>query len=83
MLTKAKAAVNEAVASCTAEADGQRFIPDAHWPPPQDLERDVRCQDDALDDVRFVGKADFDRFSEMSYVEAIAAATGGTPSLPS
>jgi pyruvate/2-oxoglutarate/acetoin dehydrogenase E1 component len=75
MLARAKAAVSEAVGFCTAETDGKLFIPDSHWPPPQDLVRDVRCEDDAFDDVRFVEKADFDQFSEMSYVEAISAAT--------
>ncbi|CAB1060887.1 Acetoin dehydrogenase E1 component alpha-subunit (EC [Olavius sp. associated proteobacterium Delta 1] len=75
MLAKVKAAVSEAVAFCTAKTDGRRFIPDSHWPPPQDLVRDVRCEDDAFDGVSFVEKADFDQFSEMRYGEAVAAAT--------
>ena len=75
MLVKAQAAVNEAVGFCTAKTSGKRFIPDSNWPPPQDLVRDVRCEDDAFADVRFVEKEDFDQFSEMSYVEAIPAVT--------
>jgi 2-oxoisovalerate dehydrogenase E1 component len=75
MLAKAKAAVEEAVGFCTAKTNGNRFIPDSNWPPVQDLVRDVRCEDDVFADVQFVEKEDFDQFSEMSYVGAIAAAT--------
>jgi 2-oxoisovalerate dehydrogenase E1 component len=75
MQAMAKAAVNEAVDFCTAENKGKRFIPDSNWPPPEDLVRDVRCEDDAFNGVRFVEKADFDQFAEMSYVEAMAGVT--------
>jgi len=75
MPAKAKAAVNEAVANCTTKTNGKLFIPDSNWPPPQDLVRDVRCEDDVFDDVQFVERVDFDQFSEMSYVEAVAAVT--------
>lgn len=71
----AEAAVSEALAFCTAESNGKRFIPDSNWPPPEDLVRDVRCEDDVFNDVVFVEKADFDQFNEMSYVDAIAAVT--------
>ena len=73
--TKAKAAVSEAVAFCTAKTGGTLFIPDSNWPPSEDLVRDVRCEDDAFNDVSFVEHDDFDQFTEMSYVEAIAAVT--------
>jgi 2-oxoisovalerate dehydrogenase E1 component len=72
---KASAAVDEALAFCTAKTNGKLFIPDSNWPPPEDLVRDVRCEDDVFDDVRFVEKVDFDQFTESSYVEAIAAVT--------
>ena len=72
---KAKAAVSEAVAFCTAENKGKLFIPDAKWPPAADLVRDVRCEGDAFKDVAFVERNHFSRFSEMSYVDAIAAVT--------
>ena len=73
--TKAKAAVSEAVAFCTAKTDGKLVIPDSNWPPPADLVRDVRCEVDASNEVRCVEPEDFDRFGEMSYVEAVAAVT--------
>jgi 2-oxoisovalerate dehydrogenase E1 component len=72
---KAKAAVQEAVAFCTANTNGKRFIPDSNWPLPEDLLRDVRSEDNAFRDVAFVEQNHFDRFTEMSYVEAIAAVT--------
>jgi 2-oxoisovalerate dehydrogenase E1 component len=70
-----KAAVGEAVAFCTAKAGDKLFIPDANWPPPEDLVRDIRCVDNALQGVQFVEEDNFDQFAEMSYVEAIAAVT--------
>jgi 2-oxoisovalerate dehydrogenase E1 component len=72
---KAKVAVQEAVAFCTANTGGKRFIPESNWPRPEDLLRHVRCEDNAFGDVTFVEKSNFDRFTEMSYVEAIAAVT--------
>ena len=71
----AEAAVGEAVGFCMVEDKGKLSIPDSNWPPPEDLVRDVRCEDDLFNDVAFVEKADFDQFSEMSYVDAIAAVT--------
>jgi 2-oxoisovalerate dehydrogenase E1 component len=72
---RAKAAVDEALAFCTAKAGGQLFIPDSYWPPPEDLVRDVRSGDEGFNGVVFVEDTDFDQFQEMSYVEAIAAVT--------
>ncbi|MGD8294554.1 MAG: thiamine pyrophosphate-dependent enzyme, partial [Desulfobacterales bacterium] len=71
----ALAAVDEAVSFCTVENKGKLFIPDSHWPPPEDLVRDVRCEDDVFNDVVFVEKDNFNQFSELSYVDAIAAVT--------
>jgi len=45
------------VAFCTANTNGKRFIPDSHWPPPEDLLRDVRCEDKTPRDLTFVEKA--------------------------
>ncbi|UCD79237.1 MAG: hypothetical protein JSW26_28195 [Desulfobacterales bacterium] len=72
---KVKAAVSEAVAFCTAKTNGKLFIPDSNWPPPEDLVRDARCEDDVFNEVEFVEATDFDQFEEMNYVEAIAAVT--------
>ncbi len=72
---KARHSIDEAIAFTTAEKDGKRFIPDGHWPPADDLTRDVRCEEDLFADVHFVEKEDFDRFKEMTYVEAIARVT--------
>jgi 2-oxoisovalerate dehydrogenase E1 component len=72
---RVKAAVSEAVSFCTAKTGGKLFIPDSNWPPPEDLVRDVRSEDEMFNGVEFVEVTDFDQFEEMSYVEAIAAVT--------
>jgi 2-oxoisovalerate dehydrogenase E1 component len=72
---RARHSIDEAIAFTTAEKEGKRFIPDGHWPPDEDLTRDVRCEEDLFTDVQFVEKEDFDRFKEMTYVEAVAAVT--------
>ena len=72
---RVKAAVDEAVTFCTAKTGDKLFIPDANWPPPEDLVRDIRCEDDAFNDVQFVEADNFNQFTEMSYAEAIAAVT--------
>jgi len=72
---KAAESVGEALGFCTAQKNGNVFIPAEYWPDGADLERDVRCADDVFGGATLVERDDFTDFKEMSYVEAIAAVT--------
>jgi len=50
----ARATVDAAIAFCTEERDGKRVIPASKWPPLDSLTRDVRCEKDVFQGVRFV-----------------------------
>jgi 2-oxoisovalerate dehydrogenase E1 component len=64
--------VEHAVNAYTARQKDQRLIPATLWPPAESASEDVRCQDDVLDDVKFVEQEDFSEFETMTYVQAIA-----------
>ena len=72
---KARASVDEAVAFCTAEKDGKRYIPAAKWPSVETATDDIRCEEDLFADVTFVEREDFRNVKAMTYVEAIAGVT--------
>lgn len=68
-------AVAHAVSACTVEREGQRTIPAAHWPPAASAATDIRCPAEALAGVRFVEREDWAEWTEMTYVQAVAAVT--------
>jgi 2-oxoisovalerate dehydrogenase E1 component len=72
---KAKTCVEEALTFCTEERAGSRFVPVEKWPPAEEIDRDVRCEDELSSDIRFFELEDFNRFKTVTYVEAIAAVT--------
>ncbi|HHX43515.1 MAG TPA: MFS transporter [Chloroflexi bacterium] len=76
----ARASIDAAVAFCTEEREGSagdtvRVIPAAKWPPLESLTRDVRCEEDVFEGVRFIEREDVDATTPMAYVGAIAGAT--------
>jgi len=72
---KARGSVDEAIAITTEESDGKRYIPAAKWPSPDEVTRDVRCEEDLFSDVHFAEQEDFSQFNQITYVEAIAGVT--------
>jgi len=80
MREMARASIDTALAFCTEECDGSagdtaRVIPVAKWPPLESLTRDVRCEKDLFQGVRFVEREDVANTRPMTYVEAIAGVT--------
>ena len=80
MREMARASIDTALAFCTEERDGSagdtaRVIPVAKWPPLESLTRDVRCEKDLFQGVRFVEREDVANTRPMTYVEAIAGVT--------
>jgi len=80
MREMARASIDTALAFCTEERDGSagdtaRVIPAAKWPPLESLTRDVRCEKDLFQGVRFVEREDVANTRPMTYVEAIAGVT--------
>ncbi len=73
--SKARESVDKAVSFCTVKTKKTIIVPDENWPDAADLVRDVRCNDNVFDNLTFVEKDHFTNFTEMSYVDAIAAAT--------
>ena len=73
--TMAKASIAQAANFCTAEREGQLYIPVDKWPPAESATRDIRCADDLFGDVALVEREDFSEFKPMQYVRAISGAT--------
>jgi len=77
----ARASVDAAMAFCTEEQDGSvgynaRVIPASKWPPLESLTRDVRCEANVFEGVRFVERENVASATRpMTYVEAIAGVT--------
>ena len=73
--SRARESVDQALAFCTARKKNTIVIPAENWPGAADLVRDVRCGDNVFDNLTLVEKDNFTNFTEISYVEAIAAVT--------
>ena len=71
----AQAAVAAAIDQCTAERDGQRYIPAAKWPERDTAADNVRNDKDVFDGVQFVEREKFSDLQEMTYVQAISKVT--------
>ncbi|MBN2034844.1 MAG: MFS transporter, partial [Deltaproteobacteria bacterium] len=72
---KARICVERAVDFCTEKRGEKRMIRAEKWPPPEDLQKNLRQDNGALADVSFVEAEDFQQFKTITYVEAIAAVT--------
>jgi len=75
LLGRAKACVEQAIAACTRQEDGQRRVPVEKWPAVETVTRHLRSEEDPLKGVDFVEREDFSEFRSLSYVETVAAAT--------
>ncbi len=72
---KAKSTVDAAVEAAGITRGGKGVIPSQNWPPPSDLTRDVRCEENLFADVAFVEQEDFKQFTPTTYVEAVSGVT--------
>lgn len=71
---QAEAVVDAAVARCT---DDTRSAPKPElWPAPESVSEGVRSSGAELEGLPYKEQSDFERFTEMRYVEAIAGVTG-------
>ncbi|NLD71846.1 MAG: MFS transporter, partial [Chloroflexi bacterium] len=60
---------------CTVEQDGKRVVPAAKWPDPATVLVGVRGTGEELRGARYIEREDVATWKEMTYVEAVAAAT--------
>jgi len=70
-----RSSIDQALAFCTEEKEGKRYIPASKWPTPESLVEHVRSAKDVFAGVQFKEKEDVAQFTKMSYVEAIAGVT--------
>ncbi len=70
-----RSSIDRALAFCTEEKDGKRFIPESKWPAAESLIEHVRNDKDLIAGVPLKEKEDFAQFKKMTYVEAIAGVT--------
>ncbi len=75
LLAVTKDSVSQAIAFCTAEKAGKRYIPVDKWPSAESLVRNVRSEEDALQGVTLQEREDFGLVKQISFVQAIAGAT--------
>jgi 2-oxoisovalerate dehydrogenase E1 component len=71
----AQEAVDRAAQHCTVETGDKRTIPVEKWPAAGSVAENLRCPDEVFEDAQFLEPEDVASFRDMTYVQAIAAAT--------